>query len=197
MLERGATVGEYKVREHLATGALGEVYTAVHPTTGDKVAIKVFHRHLTRDSDGVAAFEEEVWRVARLDHPGIVRLIQVGRLEDGALYTASEFVVGQTLTDIIDRRAPLGSVQAAQLLKAIAEVLDEAHRSSFVHGGLKPDNVFTAPDKDGGWPPLVRLADLGLSRLVCGKADQARALAEGGALLCRAGAVRWRRAQRA
>ena len=136
-LASGTPVSAYKVREQIGAGPTGTVYSAIHPLTGDRAAVKVIHRYLTQDR--ADWFLEHLEPVGRLDHPRIVPLLDRGRLDDGAVFMVSEFVLGQPLSDLIRASAPLTVAEAVPLLEALCAGLGVVHDAGLVHGNLTPD----------------------------------------------------------
>jgi serine/threonine protein kinase len=163
-LARGTPVSDYKVREQIGAGPTGTVYSAIHPLTGDRAAVKVIHGYLTQDR--ADWFLEHLEPVVRLEHPRIVPLLDRGQLDDGAVYMVSEFVLGQPLSDVIRASAPLTVAEAVPLLLALCEGLGVVHEAGLVHGNLNPDNIWLTPQESGAWPPRLRLMDLGGGQLL-------------------------------
>ncbi len=162
---RGMMVAGYKVRQRIGAGATGSVHAAIHPSSGRKVAIKVLHPHLAQGVEPLQRFEQQIEKLGALHHPGIIPILELGRLDDGQVFLISEFAKGQPLTDLMAAAGPLGAAEARPLLEAIALTLAIAHGHEVVHGGLTPDNVWATPQEDGAWPPMVRLMDFGMCLL--------------------------------
>src|SRR5436190_1032249 len=95
--------------------------------------------------DGLEAAERflrEARSAAQLDHPGIISLHETGQADDGTFYLVEEFVPGRTLASVLgDRERPLAFGQAAELIAAVADALDYAHRHGVIHRDIKPSNI--------------------------------------------------------
>ena len=149
----------YVVGAPLGAGGFGQVFRAHHAATGRDVAIKVLHPKYSADPAAVGRFVAEVRAVARISHPGIVEIHELGELADGRQFCAMELLHGATLRDLLRRRGPLPLAEALPILRAIAGAVDAAHAAGIAHRDLKPENVFVG---DAG---EVKLIDFGLAKL--------------------------------
>lgn len=155
------TVGRYEIIEVIGRGAMGVVYKARDPLLDRIVAVKTI---LAPQSLGKSVrkaflerFEREAKAAARISHPAIVTIFDVG-LEAEAPFLVMEYLPGETLADRLDRmRMPLA--QGVQCARDLAGALGFAHRERIVHRDVKPANVLHAGDTR--W----KLADFGIARL--------------------------------
>jgi TOMM system kinase/cyclase fusion protein len=141
----GATFEDrYEILAEIGSGGFGTVYQAKQLATGQLVAIKVLR---WQDQAGpgwdrkLARFLREMRLCARLHHPNIVRLIDAGRSEEGAVYTAFEFVPGRNLGDILAEEGALDPIEARHLMLQVLDALATAHGQGIVHRDLKPKNI--------------------------------------------------------
>lgn len=151
-------IGCYRLVQRIGRGGMGEVYEAERADGQfeQRVAIKLIRADIEVP---VARFEAERQILARLDHPGIARLIDGGIADDGRPYMVVEFVPGTTLrTYCTGRDLDLGARLA--LFRQIAEAVRYAHRHLVIHRDLKPANVMV--DGDG----RARLLDFGIATLL-------------------------------
>jgi hypothetical protein len=129
----GQHMGRYRIEKVLGQGGFGQVFLAWDEELHRRVAIKVATRMATADAT-------EARTVARLDHPHIVPVHDVGRTEQGQLFIVSKLIEGRDLASCIKaRRLPLE--QSARLVSTIAGALHYAHEQGLVHRDVKPDNV--------------------------------------------------------
>jgi serine/threonine protein kinase len=148
--------GRYRVTAKLGQGGFGIVYKGYDEELRRDVAIKVPHRHRIAQPDDVEAFLAEARILARLDHPHLVPVYDVGRTDDGLCFVVSKFIDGCDLARRIkDDR--LSHREAADLVATIADALHYAHLQGLVHRDIKPGNILL--DTSG----KLYVADFGLA----------------------------------
>jgi serine/threonine protein kinase len=135
------SLAHYKIIRKLGRGSFAEVYQAEDTKLGRDVALKVPHPQLLADPDFVRRFQNDARAAARLDHPYIVTIYDIGEAE-GRLFIAMQYCIGDSLADRIDEGGPLSFKDAATVVAQIAEALDYAHGLGFIHRDVKPSNVF-------------------------------------------------------
>lgn len=155
-LEPGTLVKNYKIVEQVGKGGMGAVYRAIAPD-GETVALKILAAHLTDNDVQRKRFYQEAEVAMRLDHPNIVRAIEVGESE-GQHFFAMEFVEGENLGKRIKEFGRLPEEESIRIICEVAEALEKAHSENLVHRDVKPDNVMITPDG------AVKLADMGLMK---------------------------------
>ena len=151
----GRDVGAYRVVDQLGDGGMGMVFLAEHRMLGRLAALKIIRPELSSQSDFVARFRHEAQAIARLDHPGIVRIFDYA-LHQGTPYLVMEWAPGRDMEQLIEG-GRLRPHLVLRLLRRAAEGLDHAHRNGVVHRDLKPSNIRV--DRDG----QTRLIDFGLA----------------------------------
>lgn len=157
-LSEGDTVdGRYRLGPVLGRGATGTVHRAHHEGLDRPVALKLLHA--SGSPQARARFEREARVASALDHPGAVRVFDVGEHE-GVAYLAMELVPGEPLRALLDRSLPLEPALA--LAAEIAAVLVAAHRLPLVHRDLKPSNVMVERPQELS---VARVLDFGLAFL--------------------------------
>ncbi len=162
-LEAGAVIAErYKILALLGEGATGTVYAAEHVLLHKKVAVKILHSELTEMPDGVARFEREAMATARIDHPNVASAVDFGKLADGSMFLALEYVEGKSLREVVSH-GPLGMRRALHIARQIASALAAAQALEIVHRDLKPENVMLVSKGDDN--DFVKVLDFGIARV--------------------------------
>ena len=156
--------GPYQIREVLGRGGTGIVYRAVHEALGREAAIKVLHDVQARHARSLVGFLREARAASRVEHPGIVQVLDFGSTTDGRTYLVMELVRWATLRTLMND-GPISAKRLLRLTYGLACALDAAHGAGVVHCDLKPDNVFVADDDQ------VKIGDFGAARLVEGAGD--------------------------
>ena len=164
----GMTIGNYQVRQKLGEGGMGSVYLAEHPHIGKKVALKVLHAEFSSNTDVVTRFFNEAKAVNDIGHPNIVDIVDYGVLTngptgDGLVYFIMEFLPGATLSQLLQREAPLAPERALGICLQVADALSASHKSNIVHRDLKPDNIILL--QRGRERDFVKLLDFGIAKL--------------------------------
>jgi tetratricopeptide (TPR) repeat protein/tRNA A-37 threonylcarbamoyl transferase component Bud32 len=155
-LHTGARLGPYEIVALLGRGGMGEVYRAIDTRVARTVAIKVLPADAADQPERRQRFEREAKAVARLNHPHICALYDVGQ-QDGTEFLVMEFLDGETLGARL-ATGPLPLAEALTHAIALAQALARAHREGITHRDIKPSNVMLT---EGG----VKLLDFGLAKL--------------------------------
>ncbi len=154
-LSKGTLVDRYVVLEEIGAGGMGVVYAAYDPELDRKIAIKLLqHGVITNDK---AWLLREAQALARLSHPNVIAVHDVGSLPDDRVFVAMELVEGVTLRTWLER-APRRWREVLPVLRSAGAGLAAAHRAGLVHRDFKPDNVLVGEDG------RVRVLDFGLAR---------------------------------
>jgi serine/threonine protein kinase/formylglycine-generating enzyme required for sulfatase activity len=154
--EHPAQIGRYRVERVLGRGGFGCVYLAHDDQLQRRVAVKVPHPHLVTRPEDADVYLNEARTVARLDHPHIVPVFDVGTAEDCPFFIVSKYIEGSTLAQRLRAARPSAS-EAVELVATVAETLHYAHRQGLVHRDIKPGNILL----DTAGKPYV--ADFGLA----------------------------------
>jgi len=160
----GTTIDQrYLVESELGKGGMGKVYLARDLSLHNRpVVIKVLLQTSQQDAYVVKKFKQEVEALARIDHPGVVSVLGAGKLADGKLYIAMQYVSGQTLRSQISSEG-MNLERAAVILKQIGEALEDVHEKGIFHRDLKPENIMLQVMKRG--PELVKVVDFGIAKV--------------------------------
>ena len=151
-------VGRYQIKAEIGRGGFGAVYEAFDPELGRTVALKALKPGRTRKTFSEEWIKKEAEAVAKLDHPAIVTIFDVGTCPAGA-YLVMELLRGETLARRIEK-GPLPVDEALRIAEQMAEGLAHAHSRGVLHRDLKPANVFVCEDG------RVKLLDFGLAHLL-------------------------------
>ncbi len=161
---------KYKLVRVLGEGASGRVFEATHEKTAGRCAIKLLHAGA--DASERERMRNEARALAKLDHRGIVRLLDYDELEDGASFIVQELVEGRTLRAVLDDELVLAAPRAVSIAIALLDALAYAHERGVVHRDIKPENIVLAQGADGTITP--KLVDFGLVRELDAGADRPR-----------------------
>jgi serine/threonine protein kinase len=153
----GQTLAGYTIRSEVGEGGTSAVFQADHPEHG-VVAVKVLREKLRQDKTAVARFLREASYGERVQHPNVVRTIEIGEASPGMHFLAIEWAKGEILEKYARRRGPLPTDEVAAIVCQIADAVHAAHAVNIVHRDLKPENVMYDPDAR-----LVKLLDFGIA----------------------------------
>lgn len=148
-------VGRYEIVDRLGAGGMGVVYLATDPLLRRTVAIKVLPG---QDEDLRERFGREARSAAALRHNNVVTIYDVGE-DAGQPFLAMEFLDGETMAELIQRKAPLTVERRLQLIIELCAGLGHAHKSAIVHRDVKPGNLMITTDG------VLKILDFGLARL--------------------------------
>jgi tetratricopeptide (TPR) repeat protein len=154
--------GRFVVEREVGRGGVGIVYRAHDRLGGQAVALKVIALPGV-DAGEEARFQREGRVLAGLSHPGIVRVVAFGQLDEGQPYVAMEWLEGEDMAQR-HRRAPLPLAAALRVAAEVADALAAAHASGIIHRDVKPSNVFLVGSaSDSNAPFQVKLVDFGVA----------------------------------
>jgi serine/threonine-protein kinase len=165
-MESGQTIaGKYRLNRLLGTGGMASVWSATNVFTEREFAIKFMLPQIARTPEAARRFLLEAKVSARINHPNIIEVIDVGQAEDGSLFLVMELLTGASL-DVAIRRAepPMSAHELLVTMRDVAAALAAAHRSGVVHRDLKPTNVYLHTDRDGRTVP--KILDFGVSKIL-------------------------------
>jgi serine/threonine-protein kinase len=172
-------LGQYRLKERLGVGGMGEVYLAEHLLLRRPCAVKLIRPERAGDPRNLARFEREVQATVALSHPNIVEVFDYGHTEGGTFYYVMEYLPGLNLEEFTRRHAPLALGRIVHLLRQACAALHEAHAAGLIHRDIKPSNILVC--QRGGRHDVVKLLDFGLV--------QAHGLSGGGQQLTQEGAI--------
>jgi len=147
------SIGRYRIERQLCQGGFGAVYLAMDDELNRRVAIKVPKRIPAAQ---VAEYREEAQKLAKLEHPGVVPIFDIGHTEQFPIFLVTKYFEGGTLSDWVQRVRP-DFLTVAKLLADVAEALHATHLKGIFHRDIKPANILV----DANGKPV--LADFGLA----------------------------------
>ena len=149
----------YELEELIGGGGMADVYKAKDCLLNRPVAVKILHEEFKQDKEFIDKFQREAQAAARLSHPNIVNIYDVG-VADGDHYIVMEYVPGRTLKDYIRQEGHLSVSESLRVAREIAEALAHAHANNLVHCDIKPHNILMMADGH------AKVADFGIARAV-------------------------------
>jgi serine/threonine-protein kinase len=156
-------IGKYEIVKLLGRGGMGAVYQAHDPLLERDVALKVMLPTIAEDPELKQRFEREARAVARLMHPAVVTLFDLGYHSDGSPYIVMELLRGRDLVDIMRHGPPLPLDRKLSILQQVLDGLGHAHKAGIVHRDIKPANVFVTEDG------AAKIMDFGIARFMFGE----------------------------
>jgi serine/threonine-protein kinase len=155
-------LGQYRLKQLIGAGGMGEVYLAEHQLLKRPCALKVIRPGKADDPKVLARFEREVRATAALSHWNTVEIYDYGRTDDGTFYYVMEFLPGKSLAELVEEYGPLPAGRVIYLLRQTCDALHEAHSAGLIHRDIKPGNIFAA--QRGGVYDVAKLLDFGLAK---------------------------------
>jgi serine/threonine protein kinase len=152
----GKTLAGYRLLASVARGSMGEVFRGVHEALQRPVAIKVLPLS-SKESTALDGLLLEARALAKLEHPNIVRVYDVG-IQAGLFYIVMEFLEGDTLKSRLDETGPLAEGEFYSVFEGVARGLDGMHTAGLIHRDLKLENVILTPEGQ------AKIMDFGLVR---------------------------------
>ena len=158
MLELGTMLsGRYEVLKCVGSGGMADVYMAKDHKLNRNVAVKVLKSEYVEDEKFLKKFETEAQAVARLSHPNIVNIYDVG-MEDGINYIVMELAEGITLKEYIRKKGYLSPKETVEISTQIASAISHAHKNHIIHRDIKPQNILVS---DTG---IIKVTDFGIAK---------------------------------
>ena len=158
MLELGTMLsGRYEVLKRVGSGGMADVYMAKDHKLNRNVAVKVLKSEYVENEKFLKKFETEAQAVARLSHPNIVNIYDVG-MEDGINYIVMELAEGITLKEYIRKKGYLSPKETVEISTQIASAISHAHKNHIIHRDIKPQNILVS---DTG---IIKVTDFGIAK---------------------------------
>jgi serine/threonine protein kinase len=169
----GAVLNEkWTLERLLGIGGMAAVYESQH-RNGARAAVKVLHPSYARRPDVRDRFIREGYAANRVNHSGVVKVLDddiiEGGAEDGTPFLVMELLKGNSIEDRIENGPPISEGELLSIARALLDVLEVAHKAGVIHRDLKPENLFLARDPEvPELPPKIKILDFGLARVAAG-----------------------------
>ncbi|HEY8945679.1 MAG TPA: serine/threonine-protein kinase [Polyangiaceae bacterium] len=155
----GVTLGgKYRILRKIGSGGIGAVYAAEHVALGSHVAVKVLRGAAAMDASEIARLRREARVQVSIEHPNVIRVLDLDQLPDGSIYVVMELLQGRSLAARLKSGGPLPTAEAVGIFRQVCRALTAAHQLGVVHRDLKPGNVFLCEDR------VVKVLDFGMSK---------------------------------
>jgi serine/threonine-protein kinase len=151
--------GKYRIGRKIGSGGIGVVYAAEHVTLGHEVAVKVLRGAAARDGGEIARLRREAYIQVHIEHPNVVRVLDLDQMPDGSIYVVMERLLGRSLADKLARDGLLAPGYAVPVFIDVCRGLHAAHKKGVVHRDLKPGNIFLCEEG------IAKVLDFGMSKL--------------------------------
>jgi serine/threonine-protein kinase len=157
--------GKYRLEREIGRGTMGTVWSAVHLTLGQRVAIKLIAAEHAQAEEARQRFSTEAKAAARLRSRYVVQVYDDGETSAGTPYIVLEYLDGETLEQRLERERDLPLNDAVRVTRNVARALSRAHAAGIVHRDLKPANVFLtrSDDDEVGW--VAKVLDFGIAKV--------------------------------
>lgn len=155
-------LGKYRVEKELGRGAMGYVVAARHEHLGELFALKLMLPEALERPDAAGRFLREARACARLKSEHVVRVTDSGANDDGVPVMVMEYLVGEDLQTVLDKRKVFPVHEAVSYVLQACEAIAEAHDLGILHRDLKPSNLFLTQRPNG--KPCVKVLDFGISK---------------------------------
>jgi tetratricopeptide (TPR) repeat protein/tRNA A-37 threonylcarbamoyl transferase component Bud32 len=155
----GTVLGGCEIVQEIGQGGMGVVYKARQISLDREVAIKVLAHHLAVDQNFVRRFQHEARAVAKVNHPNILTVFDVGE-ENGIYYMVMEFINGRSMSEILTDKELLPPKEASDVVRQSALGLERAQTAGIIHRDIKPDNIMVTQQG------IVKVSDFGLAKEV-------------------------------
>ncbi|HYO92989.1 MAG TPA: serine/threonine-protein kinase [Polyangiaceae bacterium] len=155
----GVTLGgKYRILRKIGAGGIGAVYAAEHVALGSHVAVKVLRDAAAMDASEIARLRREARVQVSIEHPNVIRVLDLDQLPDGSIYVVMELLQGRSLAARLKSGGPMPAAEGVPLFRQVCRALTAAHQLGIVHRDLKPANVFLCDDR------VVKVLDFGMSK---------------------------------
>lgn len=164
---RGGNIlhGKYRLERELGRGAMGTVWSAIHLSLDQRVAIKIISSDYANSAEAIHRFHTEAKAAAKLRSRYVVQVYDDGETPEGLPYIVMEYLEGESLEDRIVRSGDIPLAEAVRITTHVGRALSRAHSRGIVHRDLKPANIFITRSEDDemGW--VAKVLDFGIAKV--------------------------------
>ncbi len=154
-------IDRYRLESRLGAGGMGVVFRAIDLPANQQVAVKLL-RPEYQTHEAALRFNREMKHTARLTHPNVVKVLDIGKTKEGELYFVMELLGGDSLAAVLRREKTLSAERAVNLGVQVCAALQAAHAAGIIHRDIKPANLVLIPRP--GQSELVKVLDFGIAR---------------------------------
>ncbi|MBW2524794.1 MAG: protein kinase [Deltaproteobacteria bacterium] len=154
--------GKYRIEALAGVGGMGIVVTAWHAQIGERVAVKFLKPARLTNPTARQRFDREAQAAFRIRSEHVVRVHDMGKLDEGLPYMVMEYLEGRSLKQVLNEQGPLAIGTAALYVHQACDAIGQAHALGIVHRDLKPANLFLTHRADGS--PCVKVLDFGIAK---------------------------------
>jgi len=147
----------YRIIKKISSGGMADIFLGDDLKLNRKVAVKILSANYAGDRNFVARFKSEAQILARLNHPNIVQVYDWGEF-NGSYFICMEYVEGESLKEIIEKKGPLPPETIADYAIQISSALLTAHKNNLIHRDIKPQNILVTPEEK------VKVTDFGIAK---------------------------------
>ncbi|MDC3959619.1 serine/threonine protein kinase [Polyangium jinanense] len=155
--------GKFALQRMIASGSMGTVFEARDTFVERNVAVKLMHPHLASDPQLVARFRREAQAAARIQHPNVVTVLEVGKRRDGTFYIVHELLTGRTLRHVLETNPRRAVGEVLSIALPLMGGLAAAHACGIVHRDIKPENIILSVTPSGELVP--KIVDFGIAKM--------------------------------
>ncbi len=160
----------FQIASFIREGGMAQVFCATQAEEPHHVAVKVMHPELAEDHEIVSRFLREAHVAARLSHPNIVRILNVGEDRE-LLYMAMELLFGDDLSARVKLRGSFGEARSVEIIVDVCNALDHAHSQGVIHRDIKPENIMLSRDPMAPETEVVKVLDFGIAKVLDARPD--------------------------
>ena len=159
MIKSNQKMGNFLIKKLIKSGGMGDLYFAIDTMLNRKVALKVIHPKLAKNSKLMNKFKNEAKTQAQMNHPNIVTIFYFN-IFDNQYVLAMEYITGKSLEELLEIKAIFSIDEALLFWKQILRGLQYAHTHNIIHGDIKPSNIMVSNKNE------IKISDFGIAKIL-------------------------------